>query len=143
MNTYDPHAHNTAVHALVAAVWPLAGDAAKPDGVEHDEDGGAIDPYCVVYPLGSGEFDGSMAAADLQGDAWPVTQVTYVGRTRDHADQLRALGRAGVLGQAPVVTGRTVQPLQLDQELQVRRDDSVTPRLFYAIDRYRCYSTPA
>lgn len=141
MNTYDAGAHNTAMHSLIKSFWTLTGDAQKPADVEYD-DQGLVDAYAVAYPIGAQEFDGSMAAEDVQGDCWPLTQVTYVGRTRDHADQLRTHVRNQLLGQAPTVAGRLVGPLRLDSELPVRRDEDAQPPVFYAIDRYRCYSTP-
>lgn len=142
MTTYAPHPHNTAVLALVRAAWALVGDAQAPAGLTYDAKGLLISAYAVVYPIGSATFDGSLDGSDGQGDAWPITQVTYVGRTREQADALRSKVREQLLGQAVTVNGRRVGPVELDVELAVTRDDDVRPPVFYAIDRYRCYSTP-
>lgn len=137
----DPHA--TAFHAAVVALWPLTGDAKVPTAdLEYDENGLLRKPYAVVYPLDASEFDGSLAAADVQGDAWPLTQVTYVGASRSHADQVRDRIRTGLAGVYLTVAGRKVGPVRLEQQLPTRRDDTVTPALFYAVDIFRTYTTP-
>ncbi|MCW2498271.1 hypothetical protein, partial [Jatrophihabitans sp.] len=97
-------------------------------------------PYAIAYPLDSATFDGSIG--DPQGDAWPVTQITSVGETREQASTLRDRLRDGLTGQHLTVDGRTVGPVRLDQAEPIRRDDDVRPPVFYAVDRYRTFNTP-
>lgn len=136
MSGYLAQLHNDAMLAAVtaAAAGFAVGDAVKPDGT-------AL-PYAVVYPLGSPTFDGSLAVSDLDDDAWPTTQVTFVGVSRQQVDGLRDRVRA-LLGTYVVVEGRRVGPIRLHDERPIERDDDVTPPLLYAVDRYRPFSTSA
>lgn len=135
MTAYLASPHSNAMLALLTSAWDRMGDATKPDDTTL--------PYAVMYPLGSSVFDGSHADGDLDSDAWPVTQVTYVGESRDQVDQVRDVVRAAVLGNYLTVAGRRVGPIRLDDERPIDRDDDVNPPLLYAIDRFKAYSTPA
>lgn len=139
MNTYLAGVHNNAMLAAIRAAGhpaaPRTGDSVRPDD--------RALPYAVMYPLGSSVFDGSHAAQDLDSDAWPVTQVTFVGESREQVDDLRDAVRAAVLGTYLTVAGRRVGPVRLHDERGVDKDDDTTPPLLFAVDRYRAYSTPA
>jgi hypothetical protein len=143
VRAYPGSTHNAAFFAAVKAAWPLTGDAQAPDGVGYDDMGRLEQPYAVVYPQGTGQVDGSLDATDLDSDAWPSTQVTYVGRTRDQADSLRTLVRGRVLGTFLTVSGRQVGPVRLELERPIQADHKAPPVLFYAIDLYRAFNTPS
>lgn len=132
MPVYASRLHSDAFLAAVSAIWPRVGDASAPADVTL--------PYAVVYPLDAA-FDGSMS--DLDADADPITQITYVGATREQAQWLRDKVRTDLLGQFLVVSGRRVGPVRIQAERPVLQDRDVTPHLMYAIDRYRAWSTPA
>ena len=99
-------------------------------------------PYAVLYPLGGAGYDGSLHAQDLDEDAWPTWQVTTVGVSPEQAEGVRDAIRAAVLGQTLTVASSRLGPVRLLDEQGVTIDHDVTPPLFYAIDRYRAYSTP-
>ena len=102
--------------------------------------GGGLGRAIAVALAGAGAH---VVCADLDADAWPTVQVTFVGDSREQVDSLRDDVRAAVLGTFLDVDGRRVGPVRLHDERPVERDDDVTPPLLYAIDRYRTYSTPA
>jgi hypothetical protein len=98
--------------------------------------------YAVVYPGSTALREGT--AADPNADADQTVQVTYVGKTAQQADTARDLARAAVLASGAIaVTGRTVWPVELTDSTVVRRDDTVQPPLWYAVDRYTTHTTPA
>jgi hypothetical protein len=138
--TYASRPHSSAFLAAARALWPNSvtgarvGDAIAPADTTL--------PYAIAYPLGSATFDGSLDTADLDGDAWPLWQITSVGGTREQAEFLRDKFRA-LLGTYLTVAGRRVGPIRLDDEQAVQIDKDVTPHLFYAVDRLRLYSTPS
>lgn len=124
------------------AVWPLTGDGQIPDGLHYDEQGALVQPYAVVYRGGAAAFDGSLAPSDLDGDSFPIAQITYIGATPDQAEALRVKIRAGVLGQLlDLGGGRKAGPVRMDTEQPTRRDDDVTPHLHYAVDLFRAFTT--
>ncbi|MGZ4638676.1 MAG: hypothetical protein ACXV2J_06420 [Actinomycetes bacterium] len=132
---YAGRTHTAALLAAVEAAWPrvslvqVSGDRTL--------------PYAVVYPLGSGLFDGSLTAGDEQADVWPLWQVTSVGAGAEQAEDLRDRIRAALLGQYLLVDGRKVGPIRLEDEQPVQLDTDVTPHVQYAVDRFRVYSTPS
>lgn len=137
---YASNPHAEAFLLLLRQAWDLVGDSIAPEGIEVDDQKRLVRPYAVLYPQGSGAFDGSISDPDT--DAWPVVQVTYVGRDRAQADALRDRCRVDVIGALLAVDGRQVGPVRIDHELPTRRDDDVTPHVFYAVDLYRTFSTP-
>ncbi len=98
-------------------------------------------PYAVLYPAGSGRLDGPQS--DVHADAQQVVQVTSVGESREQAEALSDRVRAAMLDARPAVAGRYVQDVQLDASQPVRRDDDVRPALWYAVDLFRLWTTPA
>lgn len=146
MSAYLTRDHNTAVLAAVqticASLNPVryAGDGDVPDEVRTN---GVVTtcPYCVVYALGSSTFDGSMS--DLDSDAFPTSQVTFVGVSREQADWLRDRVRSAILGTYLTIQDRLVGPVRLHTELASSKDTTVTPFVFWAADQYRAFSTPA
>ena len=96
-------------------------------------------PYIVLYPE-----PGTPIAASLADDRTyfrTTLQVTCVGETAEQA--LNLADRSAAALSAPLaVTGRTAwRPEYLDGQ-PVRRDDDITPPVFYAVARYRLRSTP-
>jgi hypothetical protein len=135
--------HTAAVLALIKTAWALVGDGVAPDGLTRDADGRLIQPYVVLYPLGTPRFDGSLGPGDEQSDAWPAVQLTSVGSSREQAEWMRDKTRTALLGQYLTVIGRRVGPLRLLDEQAVTRQDDVTPHLYFAVDRFRAFSTPS
>lgn len=110
------------------------GDAQKPDG--------ATAPYLVVYPGGDPALDGSLA--DPHADADHTVQITGVGLDRAGAEDVRDLARALLLDRSTLsIEDRTVISTELLTGQPVRRDDDVSPPLFYAVDVIRITTTPA
>lgn len=140
---YLAGAHTSAFLAAVRDLWSLVGDGHEPDeGLKFSAGGLLLSPYCVVHGGDTSAFDGSLDPTDLDSDAWPIVQVTYIGGSRAHADTLRDLVRAGLLGQYLDIAGRKAGPVRLELERRVQRDEKVQPALYYAIDQYRTYTTP-
>jgi hypothetical protein len=140
MSTYSPLDHTNAIIAAIEALGVTVGDGGG------DQDGSVqtdlTPPYAVVYALGS-TFAGSMATDDLDSDAWPTTQVTFVGVGREQVQWLQNKVRVGLVGQRLTVANRALGIVRLHMELPAGRDTTVTPYLWWAVDQYRCYSTPA
>ncbi|PYC83451.1 hypothetical protein C7C46_08955 [Streptomyces tateyamensis] len=100
---------------------------------------GVAPPYVVLYP-----DPGTPAPASLADDRTRfvgVLQATAVGATAEQA--LNVMDRCQQALSAPLqVTGRTSwRPQALDGQ-PVRRDDDVTPPVFYAVARWRLRSMP-
>jgi hypothetical protein len=148
MSAYLSREHNAAILAAVQAICtslsPIryVGDGDVPAEVKTE---GVVTtyPYAVIYPLGASTFDGSMASDDLDSDAFPTTQVTFVGVSREQSDWLRDQVRAGLVGTHVVVQDRKVGPVRLHAELPSSKDTTVTPYVFWCVDHYRAFSTPA
>ena len=151
MSAYLAREHNDAVFAAVQAICEAlspvryAGDSDVPSQVKDSK--GVVDPakmpYAVVYPLGSSSFDGSMALDDLDSDAFPTSQVTFVGASREQADWLRDQVRPQILGTYLTISDRKVGPVRLHAETPSDKDTTVTPYLFWCVDQYRAFSTPS
>ena len=96
-------------------------------------------PYCVLYPDPGQAVRASLA--DDRVNFTGVLQVTSVGATAEQA--LNYADRAAAALSAPlVVAGRNGwRPEALDGT-PVKRDDDVTPPVFYSAARYRLRSTP-
>ncbi len=142
MTVYLGSPHSAAFLSVLTATGEKVGDGTAPDGLTYDTEGRLVRAYAVVYVLGSAVFDGSVKAGEEQADAWPTIQVTSNGATRAQAEWLRDKLRAALLNQQLQVTGRRVGPVLLLDEQGVRPDYDVTPHVFYAVDRFRAYSTP-
>ncbi len=146
---YSSRDHDNAVLAavrLICAGLPepmFAGDGDVPAEVKGDKGNVAQYPYCVVYPLGSSTFDGPLSRDQLDADAWPTTQVTFNGATREQAAWLQDQVRPRIVGTFLQVAGRSVGPVRLHMELPASRDTTVTPYVYWAVDQYRAFSSPA
>jgi hypothetical protein len=127
--------HTDAIIATLEDVEISTGDAIGKD----DTGGNLIPPYAVVYPM-PGELMGTLD--DPDSDAELVSQVTYVGETREQTEWLRDKGRAALLAGFDV-EGRVITRVTVDTVGEVRRDDATKPKtLFYCPERYRIWSTP-
>lgn len=102
---------------------------------------GKFKPYCVVYPLAGGVFDGPLGCPD--DDASLTFQVTCVGATRAQCEWACDTVNDLLIGQPLTVAGRFVYRVWADMAGGgVRRDDEVQPPVFIATPRYRVESTP-
>jgi hypothetical protein len=96
-------------------------------------------PYVVLYPDPGHAVTASLA--DDRTGFQAVFQLTCVGLTAEQALNVSDRARAA-LTDAPTVAGRASwRPEQLDGQ-PVKRDDDITPPVFYAISRYRLRSIP-
>lgn len=130
MSVASARLHTDAVIAALEAVGLTVGDATA---------AGLTPPYAVVYKIEGGEFAGSLQ--DPFEDADLVYQVTSVGRTREQAEWVA--DKAMVLLDGVTVNGRSIALVSPDGGPGVRRDDDVSPPLFYATPRFRLKSTPS
>lgn len=99
----------------------------------------AVAPYAVLYPDPGMPVRASLA--DNRVDFSGVVQITCVGTTAEQA--LNYADRTSAALSAPlVVAGRNGwRPEALDGT-PVKRDDDVTPPVFYSAARWRLRSTP-
>lgn len=134
MNDVLVREHTDGVIAALEAAELAVGDA---EGELEGEDLQA--PYCVVYSIPGGSRGGSLE--NPHEDAELVYQVTCVGETRRQAEWVA--DKANVLLAGFPVTGRSIAFVEISSNPGVRRDDTVSPPLFYATPRYRIKSTPA
>jgi hypothetical protein len=139
MSVYSTRLHTDAVIAAIQDLGVTVGDGGgDADGpVQKD----LTLPYAVVYAVGA-TFDGPLSAEDLDADAWPTTQVTFCGQTREQAQWLQDTVRAGLVGQVLAVDGRNLGRVRLYMERPAGRDTSVTPYVWWAVDQYRTFSSP-
>jgi hypothetical protein len=131
--------------AVVAAVESGLGTGRAGYGVKPASGGaqpdGSFRSYAVVYPGSTVLLDGTVAARNA--DAAQSVQVTYIGSTPLAADRARDRGRAAVLGGVTIAGRALINPVELADASQTRRDDEVQPPLWYAVDRYVFHTTPA
>jgi hypothetical protein len=98
-------------------------------------------PYCIVYPLAGGVFDGPLGCPD--DDASLTWQVTCVGATRAQCEWAADKANEILIGQPLTVAGRFISRVWADMAGGgARRDDTVQPPVFIATPRYRVESTP-
>lgn len=128
--------HVDAVTAALTAAqitWYLGG---APAGIQPTD----AAPYVVLYPEPGAATAFSLADERIAFQA--VVQLTSVGVTAEQALSVADRARAA-LTPAPAVAGRVSwKPEQLDGQ-PVRRDDQVTPPVWFAVSRYRLRSIPA
>lgn len=125
-------AHTDAIIQTLEALDLPVGDAKRPEG-DHNR-------YCVVYPIPGGEVSGTLE--DPNEDAEFVYQVTCVGtKARDQAEWV--VDKVLLLLGGISVADRYVARVFLDSLPGIRRDDEVSPPLFYATPRFRVKTTPA
>lgn len=122
----------TALLLALRAAHPRVGDAAAPADTTL--------PYAVLYPFGSGRLNGPVG--DQHADADSTVQLTCVGSTREQTEALMDRLRPVLLGPL-TVTGRRVMQAWIETSQPVRRDDDLTPPVFYAADQARYLTTPA
>jgi hypothetical protein len=113
------------------AVHPRVGDAEAPadDAV----------PYAVLWPLSVGLGGPVVAQHD---DAVLGFQLTCVGAGREQAQWLADRLRPVMLSRL-AVPGRYVSQAWLEASQPVRRDDDVTPALFYVVEQFRYATFPS
>lgn len=131
-----------AIIAALAAAPCDVGDGEKPTGAgwQGVPDQSQFAPYLVLHPVSGGTTDGTLAASD--DDAASLYQLTAVGATREQAEWAADEGRDVMLGVAITVSGRSVAQVRVDMLGGARRDDTVQPSVWMAVDRYRVVSTP-
>ena len=134
-----PLPHDQAVIAALETIGAPVGFAQAPDG-SLDEDELPLVDYIVVFPIGGGRRDGSIA--DPYSDAEFVYQFTIVGRLPEGVRYL-----AGQIESALIdvtVAGRKVTRVAPEDLEGVYADRDVgPPHPFYSTPRYRLSTTPA
>lgn len=99
-------------------------------------------PYVVVYLTAGGEVDGTMSGSDDDSDL--RIQTTSVGSGVEQALWVTDKVRAALDGATLTVADRAVQRVRLlTASSGVRRDEDVTPPVFYAVDVWGLRSFPA
>lgn len=99
-------------------------------------------PYLVVYRIGAFNTDGPLRGASE--DQWAQYQVTAVGDTREQAEWALGKTRTAILDAAITPpSGYTWGKAPIIDEGPSTRDDSFQPPLFYAVETYRLFATPA
>jgi hypothetical protein len=101
---------------------------------------GLTTPYVVVY-TDSGDVDGPLG--DRYADLTQTVFIHAVGTGPEQAQWAADKARAALLTTAVTVAGRTVLYLDHVTSVPVRRDDSIRPPLFLAIDQFALATTPA
>lgn len=104
--------------------------------------GGLTPPYVVVYVVPEGEPSGPVDAPDADGSI--VWQLTSVGEGAEQALLTADRARSAVLGRTLVVPDRRFEPVRLViSSPSARRDEDVTPPVFYCVDRVSAWSYPS
>lgn len=97
-------------------------------------------PYVTVYPLEGGTLDGTIA--DVEADlVWPF-QVTCVATTESEVLWLVDKVRSGVRQNTIAIADRRVLYVRSSGVSVPRRDDTVTPSVFYATPRFTLATSP-
>lgn len=91
-------------------------------------------PYAVVYPLVDESSEGSLNNP-TQAVTW-AWQVTSVSNGAAGAQWMQQKVRAALHGFTPTVAGLGTTPIELVDGSAITRDDSLSPPLFYAVDRF-------
>ena len=123
------------ISALASGTGFPIGDAAAPKG--------AALPYANVQMIGDAVREGSMAELLKDADLVTEIQVTSVGESRTQAQWMSGQVRDEFVASAITWATRKISLVELDSGNEVERDDDVQPPLFYAIDSFLVYSTPA
>lgn len=128
------------VSVLATETGKQIGDAAAPDDIEIP----AGLPYANVQSIGDADREASFAELLTEGDLISEIQVTSVGESRKQAQWMSdRIRESFIAANLTGWTGRTIQLVELDSGNEVERDDDIQPPLFYAVDSYLVYSTPA
>lgn len=127
--------HITGVRDLLDAQLPAAISVGIASGI------GLNPPYVVLYS-DPGTPEGTLG--DRYRDLLVEFQVTCVGSGPEQALDVAGKVRAVLLTQQPAISGRTVQPLWQEPSGEpVRRDDDVSPPLFYLPLIFQMRTEPA
>lgn len=98
-------------------------------------------PYVVVYSNQGMPENASMAdVSDWQHFSF---QTTVVAQTQGQARLLADRVQSALLDKRPTVVGRSVGRLSKTSSQPVRRDDDVSPPVFYAVDVWALTTVPA
>lgn len=97
-------------------------------------------PYYVLYPDPGTPLSASLA--DDRVHFAVVVQITCVGASAEQALNMSDRSRAVMSGPLNVAGRVSWRPEALDGQ-PVKRDDDVSPPLFYTVARYRLRSTPS
>lgn len=118
----------------------LVGDGEKPAAAGWQGERGTSEfvPYAVLWPIPGGTLDGSLGQPD--SDAVTDYQVTAVGATREQAEVVADLVRAGLVRAQLDIDDRGVISVTCDEFGGAVPDRSVEPPVFMVADRY-CVST--
>jgi hypothetical protein len=122
--------HFNAVKTALAALGVTVGDAEAPT---------VAPPHVALYQIDGGGLSGTLE--DPNDDAELIYQATCTGVSREQTQWLvdKTFGLlAGV-----AITGRSVPLVQLEMMPGVKRDDNVSPPIFWATPRFRLFSTPS
>ncbi len=130
---------STRLHAdAIVATLTAAGLAAHLGEAQPSGGLPAVPPYVVVHVSGgmTGGMTGTMG--DPYRDLEVAFQTTAVGTTAEQALWMHDKTITALLGATPAVSGRSSQPIWLDEPPQpVRRDDAEAAEpLFYAVARW-------
>lgn len=141
------NAHTSAiVDALDGVVYTFDGGAPQNPGGQGwgwqgDPGDSKFKPYCIVFPLPGGIFDGPLGCPD--DDASLIWQVTCVGRDRPQCESIADRVNATLIGQPLSIPGRFVTRVRADMaQGGARRDDTVQPPVFIATPIIRVDSVP-
>lgn len=127
--------HTTAAHALLTAAGIRADVAKPPDeaGWQGQEGASEFRSYVVLYP-GAGATDGTVAEPYEYLDY--RLQATCVAASAAGAGILMDRVKTALVGVQLAVPGRSSYPGQKILEQPIRRDDAVTPPLFYLVAEF-------
>lgn len=99
-------------------------------------------PYLVVYRVGAFVTGGPLRGASE--DQWAQYQVTAVGDTREQAEWALGKARTAILDETITPpSGYVWGKAPIIDEGPSSRDDTWDPPLFYAVETYRLFTTPA
>lgn len=131
-------AHVAGVQSALTAAGLLADVGRKPGNVPTLSDGRTPQrAYAVIFPIVT-QRDGPVADADA--DYALTVQVTCHAASADAVAQL--VDDVEVALRALVVAGRSVTRVEPVGGGDLRRDDDVTPPLYYATPRWQMHTTP-
>lgn len=123
------------ISALATGTGKQVGDGAAPSA--------AVLPFAVVYPIGDVDREAAMNELLKDGDLVTEVQVTSVGESREQAQWMSGQIREEFIASAISWATRKITLVELDDGNAVERDDDVQPPLFYGIDSFLVFSTPA
>lgn len=114
------------------------GDAIKPPSPNPPPT--SFYPYAILY-VGTPALDGNLL--NPNEDGIHRAQVTSVAKDRRGAEWMRDRAREVLLDTDLDIEGHVIVWSELESSPPITRDDDVSPPLFYAVDIFRLYVTPA